>query len=180
MEAVLNFMYHGEVNVAQDDLNSFLQVAEDLRVKGLTQNNAGNLQTEAQTNKYVPKPEAKPNMDNAQPIKFVSSPSTIKKSRPPPPPTLLVQPTDDMEQHVSVVKSEPRDHAHGLENNPIQPIVEEQNMDMQTNMMEHYGDHYEEEEQNMDMQTNMMEHYGDSFSKSNGSFEPCSVGKLKE
>ena len=27
-------MYHGEVNVAQDDLNSFLQVAEDLKVKG--------------------------------------------------------------------------------------------------------------------------------------------------
>ena len=36
MEAVLNFMYHGEVNIAQDDLNSFLQVAEDLRVKGKT------------------------------------------------------------------------------------------------------------------------------------------------
>ena len=35
MESVLNFMYHGEVNVAQDDLNSFLQVAEDLRVKGI-------------------------------------------------------------------------------------------------------------------------------------------------
>jgi hypothetical protein len=34
MEAVLNFMYNGEVNVAQDDLNSFLQVAEDLNVKG--------------------------------------------------------------------------------------------------------------------------------------------------
>ena len=34
MEAVLNFMYNGEVNVAQDDLNSFLQVAEDLKVKG--------------------------------------------------------------------------------------------------------------------------------------------------
>ena len=34
MESVLNFMYHGEVNVAQDDLNSFLQVAEDLQVKG--------------------------------------------------------------------------------------------------------------------------------------------------
>ena len=34
MEAVLNFMYNGEVNVAQDNLNSFLQVAEDLRVKG--------------------------------------------------------------------------------------------------------------------------------------------------
>jgi len=35
---VLNFMYHGEVNVAQDELNSFLTVAEDLQVKGLTQN----------------------------------------------------------------------------------------------------------------------------------------------
>ena len=35
---VLNFMYHGEVNVAQDELNSFLAVAEDLQVKGLTQN----------------------------------------------------------------------------------------------------------------------------------------------
>ena len=34
MEAVLNFMYHGEVNVVQEDLNSFLQVAEDLRIKG--------------------------------------------------------------------------------------------------------------------------------------------------
>merc|ERR1711915_118014 len=36
--AVLNFMYHGEVNVAQDELNNFLAVAEDLRVKGLSQN----------------------------------------------------------------------------------------------------------------------------------------------
>ena len=35
--SVLNFMYHGEVNIAQDDLNSFLAVAEDLQVKGLTQ-----------------------------------------------------------------------------------------------------------------------------------------------
>merc|ERR1712013_714356 len=37
LQAVLNFMYHGEVNVAQVELNSFLAVAEDLRVKGLTQ-----------------------------------------------------------------------------------------------------------------------------------------------
>jgi len=40
LQAVLNFMYHGEVNVAQEDLNSFLAVAEDLKVKGLTQNQA--------------------------------------------------------------------------------------------------------------------------------------------
>ena len=36
--AVLNFMYHGEVTVAQKELNSFLAVAEELKVKGLTQN----------------------------------------------------------------------------------------------------------------------------------------------
>jgi len=40
LQAVLGFMYHGEVNVAQEELNSFLAVAEELRVKGLTQNQA--------------------------------------------------------------------------------------------------------------------------------------------
>ena len=38
LEAVLDFMYYGEVSLAQDDLNSFLSVAEDFQVKGLTQN----------------------------------------------------------------------------------------------------------------------------------------------
>ena len=34
---VLSFMYQGEVNVAQESLNTFLSVAEELQVKGLTQ-----------------------------------------------------------------------------------------------------------------------------------------------
>ena len=34
--SILNFMYEGEVTVVQDDLNSFLSVAEELKVKGLT------------------------------------------------------------------------------------------------------------------------------------------------
>ena len=38
LQCVLNFMYHGDMNVAQEELSSFLAVAEDLRVKGLTQN----------------------------------------------------------------------------------------------------------------------------------------------
>jgi broad-like protein len=37
LQSVLNFMYHGEVNVAQDELNSFRMFVEDLRIKGLTQ-----------------------------------------------------------------------------------------------------------------------------------------------
>ena len=39
LQSVLSFMYHGEVNVAQEELNSFLSVAEELQVKGLTQSN---------------------------------------------------------------------------------------------------------------------------------------------
>jgi len=42
LQSVLSFMYHGEVNVAQEELNSFLSVAEDLEVKGLTQNHSPN------------------------------------------------------------------------------------------------------------------------------------------
>ena len=35
--ALIDFIYYGSVNIAQDDLNSFLAVAEDLQIKGLTQ-----------------------------------------------------------------------------------------------------------------------------------------------
>ena len=35
--SLLNFMYHGQVNIAQEELDTFLAVAEELEVKGLTQ-----------------------------------------------------------------------------------------------------------------------------------------------
>ena len=50
--SVLDFMYHGEVNVAQDDLNSFLAVAEELQIKGLTNKE----QSDASTSKSRPTP----------------------------------------------------------------------------------------------------------------------------
>jgi len=36
LEAVLSFIYHGEVNVAETDLQNFLLIAEELELKGLT------------------------------------------------------------------------------------------------------------------------------------------------
>merc|ERR550539_1470272 len=55
--AVLNFMYHGEVNVAQEELNSFLAVAEDLKVKGLTQ---GNNSSDSKSSPTAPPPRPDP------------------------------------------------------------------------------------------------------------------------
>jgi len=110
--SVLNFMYMGEVNVAQEELNSFLSVAEDLRVKGLTQNNsteapASKVQPKQETAKHIARPREPPERDP------VPQP---KRPRPPPPtpqppqmsdPILTYQ--DDDIQEVVPVKSEPRD-----------------------------------------------------------------------
>jgi len=42
MALLLDFMYYGEVNVKQENLNSFLALAEKLSVRGLTQGQDGN------------------------------------------------------------------------------------------------------------------------------------------
>ena len=104
LQSVLNFMYHGEVNVAQDELNSFLAVAEELRVKGLTQNNGG--AAGSKSNHSAPKsPPTKPASS--------SRPDTApppKRQRPNPPPVPAPPPIDDDDiQEVVPVKSEPRE-----------------------------------------------------------------------
>jgi len=104
MQAVLNFMYHGEVNVAQEELNSFLAVAEELRVKGLTQNQSGSSKKESFTLPKSPtllKPISAPS--EREPIpkrpKVTSGSSNIRHA-----------PIDDDEiQEVVSVKTEPRD-----------------------------------------------------------------------
>jgi len=115
--SVLNFMYMGEVNVAQEELNSFLAVAEDLRVKGLTQNNA-----EAPT-KVAPKQQdhQKPGIVRKEPPdREHSGPAPSKRPRPVSTsqnlnnqtavgrPSYPSQDDDDI-QEVVPVKSEPRD-----------------------------------------------------------------------
>jgi len=97
MQAVLNFMYHGEVNVAQEELNSFLSVAEDLQVKGLTQSDSS---------KDKPKPD---NIIKPRPPREPQE--LIKRSRPsaPPPPlqSSYQDDHDDIQEVLPVVKSEP-------------------------------------------------------------------------
>jgi len=100
LQSVLNFMYHGEVNVAQDELNSFLAVAEDLRVKGLTQNNASS--SKPKEAPYRPPPPKSP--ISRPPDR---EPPAIKRPRPAP--SQSYQQDDDI-QEVVPVKSEPREH----------------------------------------------------------------------
>ena len=93
MESVLNFMYHGEVNVAQEDLNSFLAVAEDLQVKGLTQgpSSAGSRESQASSDQKPPS-RPRPPPQNAP----------VKKVQPVPP--QVVPPVDDDVQGVAAPK----------------------------------------------------------------------------
>jgi hypothetical protein len=104
--SVLNFMYQGEVNVAQEELNSFLAVAEDLRVKGLTQNNSGtssSSSTDQASKQRAPSPKisrapAPPERDPVPPP---------KRPRPAPPPQSYHQDDDDIQEVQPIVKSEP-------------------------------------------------------------------------
>jgi len=130
MQAVLNFMYHGEVNVAQDELNSFLAVAEDLKVKGLTQSNSssdGNSSyskpKSETTNNSVPVPRPRPHRQE--------EPSTVSK-RPHPAPPPQAQPTrsyqedDDIQEVMPIVKQEPFPEPAP----PPQPLVTQQPQEM--------------------------------------------------
>ena len=94
--SVLNFMYHGEVNIAQEDLNTFLAVAEELQVKGLTQNSSQNVSN-----------HSKPLIPTATPLRTqnLPSPKRFKPTVPIQPKTSL--PIEDEIQEVVPIKSEP-------------------------------------------------------------------------
>jgi len=108
LQSVLNFMYHGEVNVAQEELNTFLAVAEELQVKGLTQGGAGGATTNS-----TAKPKSDPAPPRSRPAE--ASPAQIPKPRPRPAPipnpTPFIPPHDDMadddiQEVLPIVKTE--------------------------------------------------------------------------
>jgi len=122
--SVLNFMYMGEVNVAQEELNSFLAVAEDLRVKGLTQNNSS---SDSKPKSEPPKISRPPPPREPQERDPIPPP---KRPRPTPPTISTPQPSfhhqedDDDIQEVVPVKSEPRDPMPQTMTTAMAPVVD--------------------------------------------------------
>jgi len=131
LQSVLNFMYHGEVNVAQEELNSFLAVAEELSVKGLTQNQSAAQPTKNESSYSAPKAQ------------IIKPPISQPPDREPPPPPKRSRPlptaaiptnhhtvADDDIQEVVPVKSEPRDlpppPTQSLPPPPPQPMFSQQ------------------------------------------------------
>jgi len=103
--SVLDFMYQGEVNVAQEELNSFLAVAEDLRVKGLTQNNSGTSSSNTDHSSKQRAPSPKISRPPAPPERDPVPPP--KRPRPAAPPQSYHQDDDDIQEVQPIVKSEP-------------------------------------------------------------------------
>jgi len=147
--SVLNFMYMGEVNVAQEELNSFLAVAEDLRVKGLTQNNSSEAtpvrsQPKQDTSKHSNRAREPPERDQIPPP---------KRPRPMPPNTPMQIPEqtqsfhqDDDIQEVVPVKSEPRDPVpHPVVDQQVYHHQDQGMVDDQPQGTVALGDTYEEE-----------------------------------
>jgi len=154
--SVLNFMYHGEVNVAQEELNSFLAVAEDLKVKGLTQ---GNNSSDSKSSHTAPPPRPDP------PKARLPDPTPPPVKRPRPGPSPSQQPRqiapsqpayqeqdDDIQEVAPIVKSEPASHvAAEAQYQQGQGIVADPNME--------YGEEYGEYEgyEEGDYDTSMMD-----------------------
>jgi len=126
LQSVLNFMYHGEVNVAQEELNSFLAVAEELSVKGLTQNqNSSSAQNKSENFSAPSKPQIlKPSISHST----ERDQTPAKRPRQVPSAAVSANHTEDDDdiQEVVPVKSEPRDPppnlSQSLSSAPQQPI----------------------------------------------------------
>jgi len=160
LQSVLNFMYQGEVSVAQEELNSFLAVAEDLKVKGLTQDHSESQkirhEREAPNTKTVsyakvplinpPKESRLPLSKRQKPIQATPNMSNTYSSVV----TSNTSAADDDIQEVVPVKSEPGDlSAHTSE--PAQDIFSpgqtSQAITTADDTLDYQEDNYEEYEQ---------------------------------
>jgi len=147
--SVLNFMYHGEVNVAQDELNSFLAIAEDLKVKGLTQNKS-NEEPRPKPDTHIPRPQPR-----APPMHREPTPPPPKRQRPVPVPEPVMHipaqtyPQDDDIQEVVPVKSEPVSQAQEEAAGDAHAVIDTSG-DNQMSMYEENYENYEAYEEGTD------------------------------
>ena len=88
LQNIVNFMYDGEVSIAQDQLNSFLAAAEDLQIKGLTQDKSKPSQSESK----------KPSIPVKKPSSFLT-PAPVSK--------FVSKDDDEIEEIAVPIKHEP-------------------------------------------------------------------------
>jgi len=166
MQGVLNFMYHGEVNIAQEELNSFLSVAEDLKVKGLTQNQPSSKQTSGR--QQDTREHSVPNNKYHQRSSVREHVPPVKQPSYPPP---VVQ--DDDIQEVVPIKSEPQQQPLAPPEPQSQVYSTDQGQAVATYQeetgYEDYGDYqdqmYSETDNTMDLSMSM---HGTQAGKGNG------------
>lgn len=63
---MLEYMYRGEVNVSQEQLDSFLKVAESLKIKGLTDQGGGHKNTEKEDQRIGKKRRRRASSESSQ------------------------------------------------------------------------------------------------------------------
>jgi len=94
LTAILDFIYNGEVNVAQEDLNSFLAVAEELQIKGLTNRDAAN-SSDHQAPKKAPKVRPPPPLETPPVVKKAKKSAPAPKPVPAPVPQVMTSIADE-------------------------------------------------------------------------------------
>lgn len=110
---MLNFIYHGEVNVAQDALNAFLAVAEELAIKGLTSDSKPGSEKNSAPNLPTLKKALLKRKPQQNPSSIDPSPSnSTKKPKISAPEDIICVETND--ENTKSIKAEPEPSGSGV------------------------------------------------------------------
>jgi len=165
LQFILDFMYNGEANVAQEELNSFLAVAEELKVKGLTQNQSKGKQ-ESSSTAPLPKPAAPSCLPDEQP-------STRR-----PPPTSVLQPK---RHSVPLADYEPAQEFVSVKSEPCETSsIHQHQIDSTTTMQSIEGDYVAVEDYQDDDQYEGEGYNALQSGEVNGGFDPSQVACFED